>query len=75
MEASPVGARPRPRIGELHAGDELVSDAILVGFPAFRDAGPLKCGETSLKSAHAVRLRIFRARTTARAHMNNKGGL
>jgi len=53
----------------------LVGDAVLVGFPVFRDAGPLKCGETTVNCAHAVQMRIFRARTTARAHVNNKGGL
>jgi hypothetical protein len=53
----------------------LVSDAVPAGFPVFRSAGPLKCGETALNSTHAVQMRILRARTTARAHMNNKGGL
>ena len=71
----PVGVRFRPRVGQRYAGDELVGDAVLVGFPVFRDAGPLKCGETTSNSAHAVQMRIFRARKTARAHVNNKGGL
>lgn len=63
------------RIGQRFTGDELASDAVLVGFPVFRDAGPLKCGETTLGSAHAGNVRISKARMTARVHMKCKGGL
>lgn len=72
--ALPGGALSGLRIGRF-VGNELVADAVGVDFPDFGRVGPLKCGETALSSTHAGTVRISRARTTARAHMNCKGGL
>jgi hypothetical protein len=57
-------------VGLRFAEDELVSDAVLGGFPGFRNSGPLKCGETTGAGTHSVRAHISRSR----AHLNCEGG-
>jgi hypothetical protein len=64
-----AGTLHRP-VGLRFAEDELVSDAVLGGFPVFRNSGPLKCGETTGAGAHSVRAHISRSC----AHLNCEGG-
>ena len=63
-------ARPQRPTGRRIAEDELMSDAVRGGFPVFRNAGPLKCGETTGNGKHSVQAHISRTR----AHLNCEGG-